>query len=196
MLALVALACALAAAPADPRVWIGAGLTGGAGVGDAVGGGGGANVSAAVALGRNPARAFGLVGRLRDGWVSNDTRNFGNIGLAVRYPSGTGPYVTVGFAHNHEAPLALYVSHPVGVSAGIDPALTHRTGVEAGVGWDGAAPFPRSRFGHRFSPTVALTALVFPDPGGPPLYVLGEVGVRFGVDGLFGHPAAADQSPS
>ncbi len=175
-----------AAPAADPRVWVGAGLAGGVGVSDVPGGGGGAAVKVGVALGKDTRRSLGVVAEMRELWMSTEVRNIGNIGLVARYPASGGPYVALGFAHQHEALLADYLARPIPVTAGIDPAIHHRTGFEAGVGWDLSAPFPNSTFGHRFSPTLGLTAMVYPDPGGPPVYVYGELGIRFGVDGLMG----------
>lgn len=180
------LAFSLAHAAPDPRLWIGAGLAGGAGLHATPGGGGGAGVSIGVGLGPDVRRSVGLVAKVRELWMAEAVRNIGDIGLVARYPASGGPYVALGFAHQHEALLADYLAHPVAVTAGVHEAITHRTGVEVGVGWDLAAPYAGIPFVQRFSPTFGLTALVYPDGGGAPLYVLGEVGLRFGLDGIGG----------
>jgi hypothetical protein len=184
MLAMVA----AAASPEDPRVWVGAGLAGGVGAASVPGGGGGAAVYAGVSLAKDPRHGLGLFAKVREGVFSGDLREIGNIGGGLRYPAGVGPWVAVGFAHNHEALVSEFLQEPVQVTAGISSLLTHRTGAELGLGWDFAPPFPDSRFGHRFSVTTDVAATWFPDKGGPPVYALAEVGVRIGLDGLFTRP--------
>lgn len=175
-----------AGAPQDARVWVGAALGGGVGADELPGGGGSAAVEVGVRLGREPRRSLGLVAGVREVLISEPVRNIGNIRVLVQYPTGTGPHVQVGFSHSHESLIDDYLAHPVAVTAGVHETLTHRTGFEVGAGWDFAPPFPKHRVTAGLRPTAAVNALVYPDHGGPHAYVLAEVGVRFGLDPLFG----------
>ncbi|MDP2311238.1 MAG: hypothetical protein Q8P18_34780 [Pseudomonadota bacterium] len=195
------LSAALAAPAADPttyedaRVWVGAAVGGGVGADEVPSGGGGAAVEAGVRLGRERRRSLSLVAYVREAMMSTPVRNIGNLGVLVQYPSGTGPHVHLGFSHSHESQLADYLAHPIEVTTGVHSSLTHRTGFEAGAGWDFPPPFPRNRITAVLRPTAAVNVLVFPDNGGPHAYVLAEVGVRFGLDPLFTSSAPASSTP-
>lgn len=183
MLALL-LGAARAADPWAPPVWFIAGVGAEVGLADAPGGGGGVNGGVGVSLAPSARDAVGLEARLREGWVSGETRQIGGIGFIVRYPSRPGPYGFVGFAHHHESAIADALARPVATALGIDDAITHRTGFEVGAGWDFPSPQPDDPVLARVLPRAALTAVVLPDRGGPPVYVLLEGGFRVGVGRL------------
>jgi hypothetical protein len=180
MLALVALAHA-----AEPHIWLELGAAATGGVSESPEPGGGFAGGFGVALGKDPSRSLAFVARAREGLSGEDLRQVGNIGFTLRFPADTGPYVALGFAHNHETPLGHAMKNPMGTMFAVDPGMTHRSGLEAGVGWDFAAPFPRHRLSERVRPHVGLSAVVLPDAGGPPVYVVADAGIRFGLDRIF-----------
>lgn len=179
---------AAAHAAQDPRLWLDVGVEGTVGAGRAFGGGGGTHAGIGVAFAPEPARALGLVAHAREEVVSNATPagskmgHVGGISIDLRWPCGTGPYVLGGFAHHHETAFADYVARPVPVTLAIDPAITHRTGLEAGAGWDFAPTVRDAPFWSRLRARVDATVTWLPGTGDPPVYLLVEAGVRFGLD--------------
>lgn len=161
------------------RVWLGAGLSGAWGAVDALGGG--AEVRAGASMGRDPQRSPGLEARVREVLHGPDIRQVGGIGLVVRYPAGIGPYGGIGFAHHHDAPIALTLDHPVGVLAGTDPDLTHRTGFSLEAGWDFPTFAPGMTTLERFALYTELSAVVLPDGHAPVFYTFLSIGVRGAV---------------
>ncbi|MFZ5480203.1 MAG: hypothetical protein ACOZNI_25795 [Myxococcota bacterium] len=170
---------------ADPRVWLETGFTASAGVNEATEPGGGFAGGFGVALGKEPARSFAFVARAREGLSGEDLRHVGNLGFTVRYPADRGPWVAAGLAHNHETPADVALRNPVGTAFAVERGITHRTGFEVGAGWDFAPPFPEHRLSARVLPRVGVSAVVLPDAGGPPVYVVADAGIRFGLDRIF-----------
>ena len=180
------LAVAVVLAASEPRVWLEAGLGPAGAPAEEFGGGVSFNGAVAVVLGAHPERAVGLVARGRETTMTADLRQIGSISFLLRYPSDTGPYVHLGFAHNHESPMADFLARPGASFAAVDRAITHRTGFEVGFGYDWAPPFPKHPMTEHLRPRMDVGIVVLPDRGGPPVYVVIEGGLRFGLDRLFG----------
>lgn len=170
----------VAAAPLT-QVWLGGALSGTVAPAKAVGTGTGLMGEVGVALGRDPRHSFGMQARVREMYVSEELRSVGAIDLQLRYPSGIGPYIGLGFSHHHEAPMNLYLAHPLQVSTGIDPDLIHRTGFEVASGWSFATIWPDQGFPERLSPFLETSVAILPDQRTPSVYVFLDFGIHLGV---------------
>ncbi|MEQ1502916.1 MAG: hypothetical protein ABMB14_11835, partial [Myxococcota bacterium] len=92
-----------------------------------------------------------------------------------------------GFVHQHETPWDAFVSDPVMHAIGSGHAIGHRSGLDAGAGWQWDLPSLHTSGAH-----VGAAALAswFPDASGPHLY--GVIETLLTID--LGKPAASPSS--
>jgi hypothetical protein len=163
------------------QVWLGGALSGTVGPKAESSLGGGVMGEVGVSLGRDFQHSFGLQARARELYVTEDAREVGVIDLQIRYPSGVGPYVGLGFEHHHEATLDRFLGHAPGVIAGTDAGITHRSGFEVTGGWSFATIWPGQGFVERISPFLETSVGVMPDDHRPNVYVFLDLGIHVGV---------------
>jgi hypothetical protein len=147
----------------------------------AVEGGFGITGGLGFGFGADLSRGVGLMLQEREFVANLDERHVSSIGILVRYPADDGPWVALGAMHNHELPWSLYLDDPLPAIAAIAPAITHRTGVEAAVGWDFAPTAPDSAVASRFRPSLQLSVATLPASEGPLFYGLFLATMRLGV---------------
>jgi len=168
----------------DPRVWLGLAYFGGVGTGPDVGGGGGGRAEVGVALGRNPERSLGILAFAREGVATPEFRTLGTVNVLLRFPAGHGLFVVGGFAHHHETEFADFLADPGTTALATNPAIHHRTGFEVGAGYDLGNQWPDNGIASRIRLFASASAVVLPNSVGPPVYVMADLGFRFGVDRL------------
>ncbi len=122
----------------------------------------------------NATERWSIEAGARESLVTNNTRLLGTIVVAGRYRLPHRLYVGAGFAHNHETPWLLAKQAPVQVTLGSAQGITHRSGLHGNFGVD----WPLHR---RLGLAAQLTADVYPDMGGPPVYMGLEVGLTLDV---------------
>ena len=133
-----------------------------------------------------PTRGAGVLGRItlhgervaleagaREALASEDDRMVGAIFFGARFTPPSPLHLRVGFAHNHETPMAVVQAQPVASTLGTAEGIRHRTGLEAGIGVSGllpqAAPLP-AWFWGRSGVAADLSLGVLPDHNGPHVY--------------------------
>jgi hypothetical protein len=113
----------------------------------------------------------------REGVLSGSLRSVGAVQVQGRYFASPSLYVQGGFFHFHETPIDVLADTPVLAVLGSAAGITHRSGLGGGVGLD--LPLEDVLEG-RLGAVLEVSLCGFPDPGGPPLYALVDLG--FSVD--------------
>ncbi len=145
----------------------------GAGTGLAAGGGPTSAVLRVLYEGQSA--AFEFTGR--EGWAPGaDARSLGSLFFGARWRFAP-VHVRVGFAHNHEVPWEALRTSPIGSFAGTAEGINHRSGIEAGFG----LAVPLETPGGRVRTELDLAGQWFPDPKGPPAYLLVEWTLALGL---------------
>lgn len=164
MLAFSLLSAALAQPPTDRAATLVGGVAGLYGTPDT-----GAGTTTGRLLVHFPRLSFD--GAAGEGWGGGPSRHLGWIFLGARvYSQKT--YLRVGFHHHHETPQDAFVAEPFPVLFGIGEDINHRSGVQAGVGyeyqWGELIQVP---FFERWHTGVDLAVSWLPLSEGPPLYI-------------------------
>ncbi|MDG1480893.1 MAG: hypothetical protein P8R54_14955 [Myxococcota bacterium] len=117
----------------------------------------------------------------REGLLTEDTRSAGALFFGARFTSAETVYWRVGFAHNHETPIAVFSEDPLGGILGSAEGIRHRSGLEVGGGL--SLPTELALFGlaDRLALHVDGGISWLVDDNGPPLYVCVELGGHIGV---------------
>jgi hypothetical protein len=168
--------------------WLDGGVVGDFGAGGAPSAGGasleggyGVTGSLGFGFGSDLSRGVGLLLQERELIANIDERHISSIGILVRWPADDGPWVALGGVHNHELPFSLYLEEPLEAVLAIHEDITHRTGVEAAVGWDFAPTAPDSPVASRWRPSVQLSLATLPGSDGPLLYGMLRATMRLGI---------------
>lgn len=165
---LVGLALAEPGALPPYPVLLTGGLGGGAASPSPFGDGGGSwegHVHGRIGLcGPRTALEFGV----REGMATQDLRSLGGIFVGARWAMVPGVDLRAGFAHHHEVEYALARSEPVLAVLGSLDGIRHRSGAELGLSL--RATVPDRALKDRLGGGVDLSAVVFPDEGGPRAY--------------------------
>ncbi len=184
MLSLLWASAPVLAGATDHPIALVAEAGGGVGVGADTSGGG--LVGGRVVL---QFRKIGVDLAAREGLFGNDLRTTGEIFAGVR--RGIGEEETIiwrlGFAHCHETPIDVFNAAPVGSITGVAEGIDHRSGGQAALSW-WSPEIPL--VGRRISLGLDLAVSGYPDPLGPPVYVvltntvalgLGSTGTRISL---------------
>jgi len=115
---------------------------------------------------------------LREGYLARVQGTLGAVTAGVRYTPGRGPSVRMGFLHHHETPWALAKRFPVQTALGSLSGISHRSGLELGIGAD--IPMLQRGYEGRLGGTLELSVGAFPDPAGASVFVFLQQG--FSVD--------------
>jgi hypothetical protein len=174
------------AAPVDPRYWLTGAVVGAVGPAEHTSVGGGAMGGFGLAFTRDPRRSLGLEVHSRELFLTEESRSVASIGFRARYPCGTGPFAALGFAHNHEQAWQRAQDHLLATTLATDPQITHRTGIELGVGLDLPPTAPEAEFASRIRFRLAIAEVILPATEGPLAYTFVEVGLRLGVGKMAG----------
>ncbi|TNE92575.1 MAG: hypothetical protein EP330_01120 [Deltaproteobacteria bacterium] len=132
--------------------------------------------SASGDLAVNFGRAAVSVGA-REGYMTEASRSLGSVEVQGRYYASDLFYVQGGFYHFHETPADVLAEYPVLATIGSAPGIIHRSGLGGGIGLDYTLD---DVVDGRLGAVAELTAAVFPDAGGPTVYVIADFG--FSVD--------------
>lgn len=103
--------------------------------------------------------------------VNDRTLTYLSLGAQVWGRLGTTrPYVRAALSHQHEESITSVQAEPAGAIFGVGDGIRHRAGGEVALGID----FPLRR-DKRVQWVLSLegSTILFPDPRGPQLYVLG-----------------------
>lgn len=107
----------------------------------------------------------------RMGLLGGPFREVTGVNVALRARVGEHLFGRAGFAHQHETPWADYVAEPISHTIGSGHGIGHRSGLDAGLGWQWTLPSVSTSGVHV---SVAAIGTWFPDPNGPPVYLMGE----------------------
>lgn len=113
----------------------------------------------------------------REGYASSDPRSMGTVEIQGRYYLGNA-YLQAGFFHFHETPVEVLKENPLLAVIGSAPGIIHRSGLGGGFGYD--MPL-EDVLDDRLGAVVELTVAGFPDPGGPPVYMLLDFGLSVDI---------------
>lgn len=104
-------------------------------------------------------------GRL--GLLAGPFREVTGINVAGRARFGEHVFGRFGLVHQHETPWADYVASPISHTIGSGDGIGHRSGLDAGLGWQWTLPAVSTSAAHV---SVAAIGSWFPDDHGPHLY--------------------------
>lgn len=110
----------------------------------------------------------------REVLVSTPTRFAGTVRLMARYTPESTWFLEAGLTHAHEIPWDIALDRPVQSLIGTGPGIRHRSGVGAGLGYE----LPLD-LGPRWAVQGRLSLAAFPDIHPSPVYLNGEVGLRW-----------------
>lgn len=107
----------------------------------------------------------------RMGLLAGPFREVTGVNVALRARFGEYFFARGGFAHQHETPWKDYLAAPFSHTLGSGTGIGHRSGVDAGLGWQWTLPSVSTSGVHV---SVAAIGTWFPDRVGPPVYLLAE----------------------
>ncbi len=117
----------------------------------------------------------------REGLLTEDTRSTGALFFGARFTPSEEVYWRVGFAHNHETPIAILSEDPLGAILGSAEGIRHRSGLELGGGLSLPVELVLFKGTDRLALHVDGGISWLVDDSGPPLYACVELGGHIGV---------------